>query len=80
MTEDRIKDAFIFEVVGVDLAGALMLKGYRKVRIALYTCAVYRASIYLKLITSLLTKALLLSFRRFVFRRGSPNIMYSNND
>ncbi|GBO26557.1 hypothetical protein AVEN_205168-1 [Araneus ventricosus] len=48
---DRVKDAAVFEVVGVDLAGPLYIK----------------------------RDAFLLSFRRFVARRGRPRIIYSDN-
>ncbi|XP_035205391.1 uncharacterized protein LOC118180395, partial [Stegodyphus dumicola] len=44
----------------------------------LYTCALYRA-IHLELITSLSTDAFLLSFRRFVARRGRPRVVYTDN-
>ncbi|GFX05903.1 integrase catalytic domain-containing protein [Trichonephila clavipes] len=65
-------------VVGVDLAGPLYVKRSNKVWIVLYTCAIYRA-LHLELVSSLSTDAFLLSFRRFVARRGRPRIIYSNN-
>ncbi|GFX25680.1 integrase catalytic domain-containing protein [Trichonephila clavipes] len=49
-----------------------------KVWIVLYTCAIYHA-LHLELVSSLLTDAFLLSFRRFVARRGRPRIIYSDN-
>lgn len=78
LPENRIKDASTFEVVGVDLAGPLILKGGEKSWIVLFTCAIYRA-IHLELITSLSSKAFLLSLRRFIARRGRPKIIYSDN-
>ena len=44
--EDQVKDAAVFEIVGVDLAGPLFLKDGTKAWIVLYTCAVYRAVIW----------------------------------
>ncbi|CAL1286305.1 unnamed protein product [Larinioides sclopetarius] len=75
---DRVEDAAVFEVVGVDLAGPLYIKRGDKVWAVLYTCAIYRA-LHLELVSSLSTDAFLLSFRRFVARRGRPRIIYSDN-
>ncbi|GBM85886.1 hypothetical protein AVEN_144313-1 [Araneus ventricosus] len=68
---DRVKDAVVFEVVGVDLADPLYIKRGNKVWADLYTCILYR-SLHLELVSSLFTDAFLLSFRRFVARRGRP--------
>lgn len=76
--EDRVREAKIFEVVGVDLAGPLYLADKTKAWIVLYTCAVYRA-IHLELITSLSTEAFLQSLRRFIARRGRPFVIYCDN-
>ncbi|GFX99023.1 integrase catalytic domain-containing protein [Trichonephila clavipes] len=78
LPSDRVKDAAVFEVVGVDLAGPLYIKRGDKVWIVLYTCAIYRA-LHLELVSSLSTDAFLLSFRRFVTSRGRPRIIYSDN-
>ncbi|KAG8186533.1 hypothetical protein JTE90_023959 [Oedothorax gibbosus] len=75
---DRVSDTAIFEIVGVDLAGPLYIKGGQKAYIVLYTCAVYRA-IHLELVTLLSTEAFLQSLRRFIARRGRPKIIYSDN-
>ncbi|GFW47307.1 integrase catalytic domain-containing protein [Trichonephila clavipes] len=74
----RVKDAALFEVVGVDLAGSLYVKRGDKVWIVLYTCAINRA-LHLELVSSLSTDAFLLSFCLFVARRGRPLIVYSDN-
>lgn len=74
----RVLDACIFEVTGVDFAGPIFLKGRQKGWICLYTCAVYRA-VHLELVTSLSTNEFLGTFRRFIARRGRPSIMYSDN-
>ncbi|GFX68995.1 integrase catalytic domain-containing protein [Trichonephila clavipes] len=46
---DRVRNAGVFEVIGIDLAGPLFLKNGEKVWVVLYTCAVYRA-VHLELI------------------------------
>ncbi|GFT82340.1 integrase catalytic domain-containing protein [Trichonephila clavipes] len=69
---DRVNDAAVFEIVGVDLAGPLYVKGGQKEEawIVLFTCATYRA-VHLELTSSLSTDAFLLSLRRFIAsRRG----------
>jgi hypothetical protein len=75
---DRVKDAAVFEVVGIDLGGPLYLKGGMKSWFVVYTCAVYRA-VHLELVTSLSTDAFVLSLRRFIARRGRPKVIYSDN-
>ena len=62
---NRLRDAHVFEIVGVDFAGPVFLRGQEKAWICLYTCAIYRA-VHLKLVSSLSTKAFLDSLRRFV--------------
>ncbi|XP_071044448.1 uncharacterized protein [Parasteatoda tepidariorum] len=76
--EDRVKEAAIFEIIGVDLAGPLYLSNKSKAWIVLYTCAVYRA-IHLELVTSLSTETFLLSLRRFISRRVRPYVIYCDN-
>ncbi|XP_055939487.1 uncharacterized protein LOC129969103 [Argiope bruennichi] len=78
LPENRIRDAKIFEIVGVDLAGPLVLKNKSKTCIILFTCAVFRA-VHLELILTLSTRGFLLGFRRFIARRGRPSIIYSDN-
>lgn len=75
---DRVRDAAVFEVTGVDFAGPLYLKTGEKAWICLFTCAVYRA-VHLELTTSLSTSSFLQALRRFVARRGRPNTVYSDN-
>ncbi|GFY35531.1 integrase catalytic domain-containing protein [Trichonephila clavipes] len=75
---DRVRDAGVFEVIGIDLAGPLFLKKGEKVWVVLYTCAVYRA-VHLELVTALSTNNILLSLRRCIARKGRPSIVYTNN-
>ncbi|XP_011705757.1 PREDICTED: uncharacterized protein LOC105460953 [Wasmannia auropunctata] len=78
LPEDRVRDAAVFEIVGIDLAGPVFLKGSQKAWIVLFTCAVYRA-VQLELVTSLSTVSFLEAFRRFVARPGRPTVVYSDN-
>ncbi|CAL1274780.1 unnamed protein product, partial [Larinioides sclopetarius] len=78
LPEDRVRDASVFEVSGVDLAGPLLLRDDSKAWIALFTCAVYRG-IHLQLLSSMTTESFLLALRRFIARRGRPSVVYSDN-
>nr|XP_015904720.2 uncharacterized protein LOC107437295 [Parasteatoda tepidariorum] len=78
LPENRVKDALVFEITGIDLAGPLMLREKCKAWIIIFTCAVYRA-IHLELITSQSTQSFLLGLRRFIARRGRPKVIYSDN-
>jgi hypothetical protein len=75
LPEDRVRDASVFEVTVVDLAGPLFLKEGRKGWTIMFTCAVYR-DINLELVTSLSTKEFLLGF---IARQGHPKVIYSDN-
>ena len=75
---NRIREAAVFEVVGVDFTGPLYLKGGQKAWVCLFTCAVFRA-VHLELVTSLSTAALLMALRRLISRRGRPSYIYSDN-
>ncbi|UYV84532.1 hypothetical protein LAZ67_X002484 [Cordylochernes scorpioides] len=78
LPEDRVRDAAVFEIVGVDLTGHLILKNKKKAWIVIFTCAVYRG-VHLELVTSLSMEAFLQALRRFIARRGRPLIVYSDN-
>jgi len=78
LPNERVKDARVFEVIGIDYVGPLFLKKSRKTWICLFTCAVYRA-IHLELTTSLSTKAFLQALLRFIARRGRPSIIFTDN-
>ena len=75
---NRVKDACVFEVTGVDIAGPVILRGGQKTWICLYTCAIYRA-IHLELKSSLSTSEFLDCLRRFIGRRSRPSVIYSDN-
>ncbi|GFX74913.1 integrase catalytic domain-containing protein [Trichonephila clavipes] len=68
---DRVNDAAVFEVVGVDLAEPLYVKGGQKSWIVLFTCATYRP-VHLELTSSLSTDA-------FWGDVLLPRVIYSDN-
>ncbi|XP_054712892.1 uncharacterized protein LOC129222408 [Uloborus diversus] len=78
LPENRVKDASVFEILGIDLAGPLILKDNSKVWILIFTCAVFRA-VHVEMLTSVSTDNFLLGLRRFIARRGRPSIIYSDN-
>lgn len=78
LPRDRVRDARIFEVVGIDYAGPLFLKNGAKVWVCLFTCAIYRA-VHLELASSLSTATFIHALRRFVARHGRPTTIYSDN-
>jgi len=75
---DRVREAAVFEVVGIDLAGPLILKNLEKVWFVVFTCGVFRA-VHLELVANLTSDAFLQSLRRFVARRGRPHVIFSDN-
>jgi hypothetical protein len=78
LPEDRVKDAAVFQISGVDFAGPVYLRDGQKAWICLFTCAVYRA-VHIELVSSLSTNEFLQALRRFIARRGRPSVMYSDN-
>ncbi|GBM85858.1 hypothetical protein AVEN_192596-1 [Araneus ventricosus] len=74
---DRVKDASVFQITGIDYAGPILLREYQKPWICLFTCAVYLC-VHLELVTSLTTDKFLQAFHRFA-RRGKPSIIYKDN-
>ena len=78
LPEDRVKDANIFQIIGIDAAGPLILKTAQKSWVIIFTCAVYRA-VHLELVTSLSTEAFLMALRRFIARRGRCSVIYCDN-
>ncbi|GFS73651.1 integrase catalytic domain-containing protein [Trichonephila clavipes] len=78
LPQDRVRDAAVFETIGLDLAGPLILKTGEKNWILILTCAVYRG-IHLELLTSISIESFLLGLRRFIARRGRLFVIYSDN-
>ena len=80
---ERVMDLTPFEATGVDYTGALNIRDsvsgeYRKVYVALFTCATTRA-VHLELALDLTAETFLNVFRRFVAERSCPAIMISDN-
>lgn len=70
-----------FTNIGLDYFGPIDISiGRRREKryVALYTCLFTRA-IHLEVIGSLSSDSALLSFKRFIARRGSPAVIYSDN-
>ncbi|GFX98656.1 uncharacterized protein TNCV_1502341 [Trichonephila clavipes] len=78
LLRDRVRNAAVFEIIGLDLAGPFILKNGEKNLILILTCAVYSA-IHLELLTTVSTESFLLGLRRFIARRGRPSVIYSDN-
>ncbi|XP_054717257.1 uncharacterized protein LOC129226651 [Uloborus diversus] len=81
LPKDRIVENPPFEICGLDFAGAILYKCDKEVKkayFAIFTCAVTRG-IHLELVSSMSTKHFLLAFRRFISRRGSCSVVYSDN-
>ncbi|XP_064486179.1 uncharacterized protein LOC135398725 [Ornithodoros turicata] len=81
LPSDRINKQDPFAIVGIDFAGPLYVKtadGEIKSYITLFTCAVTRA-VHLEIVSNLTTTNFLMAFRRFISRRGLPQVIYSDN-
>ncbi|XP_063361754.1 uncharacterized protein LOC134650741 isoform X2 [Cydia amplana] len=81
----RLEPGFAFMSCGVDYAGPVYVLNRRgrgakpqKAYICLIVCFTTRA-VYLDLVTSLSTEGYLLALKRFISRRGKPNVIYSDN-
>ena len=69
LPENRVKDAAMFQIIRIDIAGPMFLKDNQKSSAVLFTCAVYR-KVHFKQVTSASTEAFLMGLRRIVSRRG----------
>lgn len=83
LPQERSQFRQAFEITGIDFAGPLLVKtgqtgDTKKSYIALFTCAVTRA-VHLELVSDLTTASFLLSFRRFISRRGICSKIYTDN-
>ncbi|KAJ8018051.1 hypothetical protein HOLleu_44175 [Holothuria leucospilota] len=76
---ERVQQSPPFSVIGMDYGGPLYCCDFpgRKFYILLFTCSIIRA-VHIELVDSLSVQDFLLSFRRFVARRGLP-VIYSDN-
>lgn len=81
----RSRPQSVFYATGVDYAGPFTIKDRRgrgsktsKCYIALFICFSTKA-LHLELVSDLSTDAFIMTFRRFVSRRGKPRYMFSDN-
>ena len=85
LPKTRFSASFPFENVGVDYAGPFVTrdrksKPYKEIKsyAALFVCLLTKA-IHIELVSELTTSSFLLALRRFIARRGKPNIICSDN-
>ena len=80
----RVEGTEAFTSVGTDLVGPLYVrysrndKTYHKVWIVIFTCTLSRA-VHLEVMLDMSTEQFLLALRRFIGRRGTPNLLISDN-
>ena len=78
----RTQGSTPFQVLGVDFAGPIRYqtkgKTNKKAYLALYGYSLTRA-VHLELLKSLEAMEFLASFKRFIARRGRPEVIYSDN-
>ena len=82
LPKSRTQGSRPFQVIGVDFAGPIRYtskaKTESKAYLALYACSLTR-SVHLDLLKSLETSEFIGSLKRFIARRGRPEIIYSDN-
>ena len=82
LPEYRVKKSDPFANVGIDFAGPLYVKvkkgAMKKVYICLFSCCVTRA-LHLELVQDLSVPTFLNCLRRFCARRGTPDLINSDN-
>ena len=74
----RVEVCRPFSRIGIDYCGPIHCKDHDKAYILLVTCAVTRA-LHLELVEDMSYKNLVHAFRRFLGRRGFPEIVVSDN-
>ena len=81
LPRDRLLVSPLFTKAGVDYFGPLDVKYGRKHLkrwICLFTCLVTRG-VHLEVAFSLETDSFIMCLRRFIARRGNPQVLYSDN-
>ena len=82
LPENRTTIATAFEVIGVDFAGPIRFRKSSKAEgksyLAIFACSLSRA-VHLELLRNLETGTFIMSFKRFIARRGRPRVIYSDN-
>ena len=79
---DRLKPGPVFDCVGIDYAGPVMVKSgpvrrpvLTKAYVAVFVCFTTKA-VHLELVSELTTSAFIAALRRFIGRRGIPSTMH----
>ena len=82
---ERLTPGLVFEHVGVDYAGPVMIKRGSvrkptlvKAYISVFVSLTVRA-VHLELVSDLTTEAFVAALRRFMARRGKPSLLWSDN-
>ena len=82
---DRLRPGPVFDCVGVDYAGPVMVKSgpvrrpvLKKAYVAVFVCFTTKA-VHLELVSDLTTSAFLAALRRFIGRRGIPSTIWSDH-
>ena len=82
---DRLKPGLVFGRVGVDYAGPLLVKTgsvrkpiISKAYVAVFVCFATRA-VHLEAVSELTTAAFIATLRRFIGRRGLPDVIWSDH-
>uniref|UniRef100_A0A7I4YFT2 Integrase catalytic domain-containing protein n=1 Tax=Haemonchus contortus TaxID=6289 RepID=A0A7I4YFT2_HAECO len=82
LPEERTTRSRPFQYVGIDYLGPLSYRSVyfsaNKIWVCLITCMATRA-VHLELVVNNTVQEFLLAFRRFIARRGTPDIIYSDN-
>ena len=82
---DRINPGPVFNCVGIDYAGPLLIKSgpvrkpvLKKSYVAVFVCFATKA-VHLELVSELTTAAFIATLRRFIGRRGIPRTIWSDH-
>lgn len=85
LPRDRVLSSRPFLKVGIDYGGPFSLKSSRirkapiiKGYLAIFICMATKA-LHIEVVTSLSTESFIMTFKRFISRRGNPSVVYSDN-
>ena len=82
---DRIIPGSVFEKIGVDYAGPVLVKHgfvHKPVVVKAYICVFVSLTVkavHLELVSDLTTEAFVAALRRFIAGRGKPSLIWSDN-
>ena len=85
LPSDRVKPGQVFDRVGIDYAGPVMVKcgpirkpRFAKGYVAVFVCLATKA-VHLEIVSDLTTSAFIATLRRFIGRRGIPSTLWSDH-